>query len=737
MSELMPPAVLEAQAPPRTSAHRLLTPLFALAALLGAGLLFVVQPMVARLVLPSYGGSATVWSTSSLFFQVLLLTGYIYAHWSTQRLGRRWQPRVHLLVLVLPLVLLPVALPLDAEPGADVSPALWLLRTLALMIGLPFVVVSTTGPLLQRWYSWTDAPRAEDPYFLFAASNLGSFGGLLCYPFLVEPTLTLDQQRHWWSIGFVVWVVLTAACGLGAARSRRVPRPVTDRDEVTSDPLTRRRVGRWLWWSFLPSALMLAVTAHITTDVAAMPLLWVVPLAIYLATFVVAFARTSRTVPVTATRCAVTAVMLASAAAVVPALGVSILWEIGIGLTMLALVAFAAHARLAVDRPAPEHLTAFYIVIAVGGALGGVLNGLVAPIVFDRVLEYPLVLVGIPLLMLGLDDRPTWLDRLATRQVAGPALLIGLAAAGGGVVAWAIRQGVPIPLPAVLCLGLVIGVLGFRIATQPRVFTVLLAMLLGLPLLVNQLQSLDQSRTFFGSYRVLERDQQKVLVHGRTIHGSQFMDTRSDEPTTYYSRGGPLGSVFGTQSLSDVAAVGLGVGTIAAYGQPGTRFTFIEIDPEVVRIAEEDFSYLSDTEAEVTTLVGDGRLRMAEQPPESFDAVLLDAFSSDSIPVHLLTVEAMREYAEALRPGGLLVVHISNHVFDLEPVLVGAAQELGLEGAVGLGGSGPGARPSQWVVLTQSAAAAHELAAQEGWRPLSGAPVTWTDHFSSVLDVLR
>ena len=509
---------------PGADAHgRALLPiLFTLTAFTGAGLLFVVQPMVARLLLPSYGGSATVWSTSSLFFQVLLLLGYLYTHLSTQRLGRPWQPRLHVLVLLLPVVALPVALPTDAAPG-DQSPAIWLLRTLVLMIGLPFVVVSTTGPLLQRWYSWTDGYRAEDPYFLFAASNLGSFGGLLAYPFLIEPHLTLAQQRLSWSIGFAVFALLTTLCGVAAMRS-----PVRDvvvvTDSLTVQGLGRRRVGYWLILAFLPSALMLAVTSHVTTDIAAIPLLWVIPLAIYLATFVAAFARESRRVPERATQLAVAVAFAAAVASVLP-VDFTVL-QVVLQMVMLALVGYAAHARLAADRPGPERLTTYFLVVAGGGALGGLLNGLMAPVVFDRVLEYPLVMVAVPLLMLGVS-RPdaSWTD---WRRILGPT---ALAIAAGGAAVGCISTfllGHNLWILAFPCL-LLLGIgLGLRLAFEPRLLIVALVLIFGGQLLVDQSEALDQRRTFFGSYRVSETDGQHQLIHGTTVHGTQFLDERAD-----------------------------------------------------------------------------------------------------------------------------------------------------------------------------------------------------------------
>ncbi len=727
---------LPQSAPARPRQGTPVTALFAITAFTGAALLFVVQPLIAKLILPSYGGSATVWSTSSLFFQVLLLAAYGYAHLSTQRLGQRWQPRAHLIVLLLPLAALPVAIPSDAAPDAGSAPVLWLLRTLLLVIGLPFLVVATTGPLLQRWYSWSDARRADDPYFLFAASNLGSFGGLLAYPFLIEPTMSLATQRTSWSAGFVVFMLLTGACALTVRRGEAA------RDATRTSPTVRRRLNRrqaliWAALAFLPSSLMLGVTTHITTDIAAIPLLWVVPLAIYLATFVVAFARTTRTPPTTATRLAVAATLLAVVGSLASG-GMPVVVSIAVNLIMLALVAFAAHARLAAERPAPENLTAFYMIVAAGGAAGGLLNGMVAPMLFDRVLEYPLALTAVPLLFLGLAAQDSWLVRQLRANRVRAALVLALIALVPLSARAAIYLGVQAPTHVALLL-LMAAALGWWIAQVPRAMVVGLLVLYASTALGEARTTIDQSRTFFGSYTVADRGEFHELVHGTTVHGRQYRDAdRRDVPTTYYSRQGPLGDAFALRDFDSVAAVGLGTGTVAAYGRQGQQMTFYEIDAEVVRIATDPalFSYVGDSAADVTMTVGDGRLKLAEEADDTFDLMILDAFSSDSIPVHLLTQEAMEMYAERLTDDGLLMVHISNRVFDLEPVLSSAAQHLGLSASIREGGATPDGVPSTWVALSPDATTLEGLPAAT-WRDLGPDQVRWTDDYSSILAVLK
>lgn len=707
--------------------------LFATTSFLGASLLFMIQPLAAKLILPSYGGSATVWSTSSLLFQLLLLAGYVYAHVTTRRLGARWQPRAHLLLLALPLLALPLALPPDTAPSADDSPVLWLLRTLIVMVGLPFAVLSTTGPLIQRWYSWSGGPRSDDPYFLFAGSNLGSFVGLLAYPFAIEPLLTLTQQRVWWSAAFCVFLVLMTICALNVSDGGTAAQTIS----VPSSGPSRWQLALWCFWAFLPSSTMLAATAHLSTDIAAVPLLWVLPLAAYLASFVLAFARSSRTV---SARLVVPCVVFAVSTGVVSGLGSSALSPI-VGLVVaanvvaVALAGFAAHARLAATRPDPAHLTLFYLVVSVGGALGGVLNGVVAPLLFDGVWEYFFTVALVPALAIGLPPA-----RITARRVGA---VVGSVAAVLVVVMVMRLAGVLTPAVAAVLLIAVVATLMIAWLTL-RAAALLTGTLLiaSVALVVVQDQSsLLTERTFYGSYRVRASADQHLLLSGTTIHGTQFLsDDLSRTPTTYYAADGPFGDLVDITSPADMAVVGLGAGAIAAYGSDVPRIRFFEIDPAVVDIAQNArwFTYLGDSKADVDVVVGDGRLAMADQRAASFDVVALDAFSSDSIPVHILTREAIELFLSRVRPDGALAVHISNRIFDLRPVLAAHARDLGLRAVIGRGGDGPGAEVSEWVVLTRSAETADRLENVGRWTSLPTSPsVEWTDDYSSVLSVLR
>lgn len=729
-----------ALAPDLQARSRIVAVLYATTSFSGAAMLFVVQPMVARMVLPEFGGSATVWSTSSLFFQVVLMLGYLYAHGSTRWRDGAGQPWLHFGVLLLPLAALPIALPAGAAVDAASSPLLSLLRTLTILVGLPFAVLSTTGPLLQRWYASTAGPRAGDPYFLFAAGNLGSFVGLLAYPLAIEPRLTLEQQRFCWSVAFIVLMVLVASCGVAVLLGGSQPTVAGAVLSPASEPISRQQLVRWFGLALLPSSLMLGVTAHISADVASVPLLWVVPLAIYLATFVVAFARQSRQLPVQVTR---VAAALASVAAVwwFVRQGQAVLPQIAVDLALLGATGLAAHVRLAADRPAPTNLTVFYLVVSAGGAAGGLINGLLAPLVLDRVWEYPVALLAVLALSLR-SSSPPWRGlelryhpgfvRLVEAFFFAVVLLVGLMTteriSGSGAVALA-------------AVGLALLGLAWLMASRPLPLLAAVCLLILAPTLVFGGDEMYVSRTFYGAYRVTGDGQRHDLVHGTTSHGSQWTGSRASEPTTYYSADGPVGDLFRhLPGARDIGVVGLGAGTLAAYGKGGQTLTFFEIDPEVVRIATDPrlFTYLRDTRASTRVVTGDGRLSLTATPDGSFDLLILDAFSSDAIPVHLLTQEAFRLYASKLRPGGTLMVHISNRVFDLEPVVAAAGDRLGWRVAVGAGSSSAGgAMPSRWVALSSTGKTIGDLLGLDDWRPPHSRRVAWTDDHSSVLTVLN
>jgi hypothetical protein len=708
---------------PARLAQRATLGLFATAIFAGATLLFLVQPMVARMVLPLFGGSQAVWTTSMLFFQAVLLVGYGYAHASTRLLGPSRQPIVHAFVLVLAVAALPIGRGL-APPPSDASPSLWLLGVLAVTVGAPFFVVTTASPLLQRWLVTSGHTAGRDPYFLYAAGNAGSLLALLAYPFLVEPLLTLHQQARLWSIGYVAFVLLCFGCLVVARRGGALAQSASARASVPS--LAWRTRARWVATALVPSSLMLGVTTYISTDVASFPLLWVLPLAVYLLTFVVAFARRPLVTSAAAARILPLPIALVFAqllGAVSLPLPVTLLLQ----LLVLFLVGALAHGRLAEERPVPERLTEFYFLLSIGGVLGGALNALVAPLVFDSVLEYPLVLVFALALRRGSRGRMVDLIPVLTVLVGG---LAGLAIVHSDLAVRAVFVGVVL---AILAIGVRHPL---RLTLSFACLTLLLAAASG---------GVHTERTFFGVLRVTEKDGERKLFHGTTLHGvERFAGPLAGEPLTYYARRGPLGDVFAAYPRFDrVDAIGLGVGTLAAYGRPGERLTFYELDPAVARIAGDPrfFTYLRDSRADVKIVLGDGRRMIAHVPDGTSDLVIVDAFSSDAVPVHLLTREALELYLRKLRPGGLIAFHVTNRHLDLAPVVARAARALGLAAVERTdpaeGAHGTRTR-SHWIVLARSPDRLEPLLERSGWRipKVSGGRV-WTDDYSNVLSVVK
>ena len=551
--------------------------LFAVTMFTGASLLFLVQPMFAKLALPRLGGSPSVWNTCVLFFQATLLLGYLYAHFSTRWLGVRRQIYLHLLLLIVPFVALPLTMG-DGQPSSA-SPIWWLLGTMTLSVGLPFFVVSTTAPLLQRWFATLPVPSARDPYFLYAASNLGSMLALLAYPFLLEPAIGTRQQTWLWTIGYIVLVALTAACAMAVrACANEEPGDSAAAPVVKSQPLSAGKRLRWVILSFIPSSLMLGVTTHISTDVAAVPLLWVLPLAMYLGTFVLAFSPKEvlpdrwliRLLPVLIAGCLAT-VLLNNGSS----------WSIPLHLAAFFVCAMVCHRELANHRPDARHLTEFYIWMSFGGMLGGVFNGLIAPQIFSRILEYPLVLALATLATPSAfrKSRPETIVPILGVSAFVVLLILGLWATGLMAASLGIRELLP------KC-GIVFMAVSLFLY-QPRAFRTMSLVFVGV-IAVGVPKGggtvLLAARSFFGVYRVIDAPNHghHRLQHGSTIHGRQEMPAdASCEPTSYFHPSNPIGQLFtsGRSSFERVAVVGLGSGALACYAEPGHDWTFYEIDP--------------------------------------------------------------------------------------------------------------------------------------------------------------
>jgi hypothetical protein len=728
---------------------------FSVAVFTSATLLFFVQPMVAKMLLPLFGGAASVWNTCMVFYQGALLGGYLLAHVVSRRLALGAQVGAHVgLLAVAALAALP--LKVGGAGSGEANPVPALLGQLAASVGLPFFALSATGTLLQSWFARTTHPARRDPYFLYAASNAGSLLALLAYPILVEPRLAVAAQARWFTAGYAVLIALVLACGL-LARAHAAPE--ADAEGARPEPIAPGQRGTWTALALMPSCLMMAVTHHLTTDIAPVPLLWIVPLCLYLLAFILAFAR----VPA--------GVVRAAGALAGPALLTVLFFElsemrypmaaaIALHLVTFFLVSFVFLARLSSVRPAAEHLTEFYLWVSLGGVLGGILQALVAPVVFTIPVEYTLLLV------VAAASLP------AMRGGAARRWGVELALAGAVALGTAFLLRKPLPLFAVdlTPVGNLIGFPRWRVTTlftylipvgscfalfaagRAVAFALAMTCVAALCTVDNQGDDtvVQRARSFFSVLKVSDDKDGSCrhLLSGRTPHGRQLRaPDRRGVPLAFYSRNGPVGDVFaelsGGRAPKEVAIVGLGTGTIAAYGEPGQRFTFYEIDPEVVRIARDPalFTYLTDSKAAVDVITGDARLKLADAAPGRFGLILVDAFSSDAIPVHLLTREAIALYLDKLAPDGILALHISNRYLALHGLCARLAQDAGLVGRFRgwTGFDGWGRVSTRWVVLARSREALGKLAGHADWRAIpggEGAPL-WTDEFSNLVSILE
>ena len=720
--------------------------LFIATILTGSFLLFLVQPMVARMALPRLGGASAVWNSAMLVYQALLLGGYAYAH-ALSRLPIRRQAAVHIALLLLAGLTLPVslvALP-PPSPGTEV---LWVPLLLALSIGPTFFAVSAQAPLMQRWFAAD--PQAGAPWALYAASNIGSFAGLIAYPLLAEPLLSLHHQGWAWTLGYAGMIGLVALCAW--ARWHVTDQPRAGSPQV-SGPIAVRTFLLWLALAAVPSGLMLSTTTHLTTDLFAMPMLWVLPLGLYLLSFVAAFAE--RRGPANVLSVLAWLAMLTAGGMAMISRGSSGLAPVLASLLLLFLICTALHARLYDLRPAPERLTLFYLVMSAGGAFGGIFTALVAPALFDWVWEHPLLVLAAALLlpraesldwrrMPGLEpemarvgmvalaataafclwrlyDTNTLVDAGIYRWIwAGGAALVGLA-----LVPW---RGLCATL--VLVLMLVQG--GFETIGNSRDHI--------------------RTRSYYGVYTVRDYPTLHVrsLAHGTTIHGEQSTDPAlTSTPLTYYGPGAGAGIVFGNGSAlfpssPRVGVLGLGVGTLACFNRPGWAMTFYEIDPLVLHKSRDGtFTYLQRCAPQAPVIIGDARLAIASAPPGSFDLLAVDAFASDSVPLHLFTHEAFGTYLRALSPHGVMMVNISNRFIELEPPLAAEVHArrlfaLARDDAPDLDSE---FTASTWVAISRDPEQMRRItviAPDKPWRPLTPpAPRVWTDDHASILPYVR
>jgi len=709
--------------------------LFTLAIFVGSFLLFLIQPMAAKMVLPTFGGAPAVWGVSLVFFQLLLLLGYAYANFLPKWIGERALVGVHAVLL---LAAGGVAWGLQGDRFREVSgglpPALGVLVLLGTTVGLPYFVISTGAPLLQRWFAQTNDRDAKDPFFLYAASNAGSLVGLLSYPFAIERGLRLDGQLRLWAVGLAAAIVLILFC----ARFARSGEP---QQAKALEPLKTATRLRWLALSAVPSSLLLGVSSFLTTNLAAIPMLWVIPLCLYLITFIIAFRRGGTPSPEKLFRFG--SLLFVPLALVLALEATSPFFPLAVlHLAVFTIAALACHSELSATRPESGHLTEFYLWLSVGGVLGGSFNALLAPVAFNIAWEYPIALVAFLLLRPG--DR-TKQDAWIGLGVAGISLALTLVARGAGWEPGPVRTAVVYGLPIILAFLLIERPLRYALAYAGFFFVI------GQFGLSAGGKVVHTERSFFGIHRVIDSPDGKFrsLVHGVTIHGRQ---AKADPvtPLTYYHPTGPIGQVLGRRMGREkplrVALVGLGVGSLAAYGAAGDEYACYEIDPVVIDVASDPalFTFLSSSKAKIQYIAGDARLSLKSAQDGQFDLIVLDAFSSDAIPVHLLTLEAISMYFDKLSPDGVLAFHISNNYLSLVKVLVGVCSETDLSGRyaddqpIADEEREAGKEPSQWFFMARREAdLVAALPKTSLFMPLDHleSVQAWTDDRSNILDV--
>ena len=755
----------------RTKSTYHLTPLlFSATLFISAGLLFWIQPLVAKTLLPLLGGAPAVWNTCLLFFQTMLLLGYVYALACSRLLSVRSQVAVHaFLILVIAIYLFwsPAHAPVLTAPQQQ-NPRRWLLESLLFSVGLPFFIISASNPLLQGWFTRLKHHLAIDPYFLFAASNAGSLTALIAFPLVLEPYLGLNQQYNLWRVGFVVLVGLTCLIALllkplsvDRTGDKELQDLQVENDGNNRLPVLRRL--RWLALSFVPSSLLLGVTTYITNDIAAVPLLWVIPLALYLLTFVLAFSRKQLVSAGSLNRpmivAALVVTLILSSGATEPA------WILIIAnLGFFFLAAMICHGQLANDRPSVTHLAEYYLWIAVGGALGSVFNVLIAPTLFTSILEYPLAIVIACMLQPG-QHRSIARSSFATENNHGSFrlqskyldLIYPL-----GLYVLAVSLGILVPFlrssSSIINLFLVVGIpliiINHFFRQRPLRFGLGLCAVMLASVYYTEApeRTLHVVRNFFGRTRVTADATGRInsLYSGNTVHGRQFAEqSRRCEPLSYHHENGPLGQVMAVFNAAPangrVAVIGLGVGAMASYSKPGQQWTFYEIDPDVINLARKSpyFTYLrSCAGGSMSVVEGDARLNLKNAQEGEYGLIVLDAFSSDAIPVHLLTQQALDLYLSKLAKGGIMAFHISNRSLNLKPILADLAENRKLT-CIGFDdlkpGSFEGKDPSQWVVMARSSEEISNLSINSQWQQLHGkqGATVWSDDFSNIVRAIR
>lgn len=657
-------------------------PLYAVTLFVSAFLLFSVQPMVGKYLLPVMGGGPSVWNTAMLLFQLLLLGGYAYAHFMAHFIRPRVQFFIHLVLFSAAAISLPMLLPAGADPtGSD--PMLWQLTTMLAMAAAPFFILSSTAPLLQQWFARSTHDKAGNPYFLYVASNIGSMVALLAYPVVIEPLLRLHSQSFAWAYGYGLLGALILACGLGSRFTSQTGAQIHAHDE--DEVITWRRRLTWLLLAFVPSSLMLGVTTYITTDVTTVPLLWVVPLALYLLTFIIAFSeKPFFTLPMTRLIQGIVSLTLLLAMVVS---GVMLVWSVAvIHLLFFFFTALMCHQELAAIKPKAKKLTEFFLIMSLGGALGGIFNSLLAPLLFRLPYEY-MIVIGLSLICRYITDPSQKLGapKAATlRSLLPPNSWTVLPILTLAVLAAFVQAGYKMAI-----CGIIIPFLFFPYLQKRWIFASLYIFVMLFNPLVSWKSfsnSIEVMRNYYGVILVSDKDDVRFMTHGVTTHGGQALDpAKKFYPFSYYGTSSPLADTFKTSYMKsnrpkNIAVIGLGVGSIACYyNTPGRHFDYFEIDPNVIAVAKNPdyFTYLSDCNVDYSIIEGDGRLMMTKEPDKKYDMIVVDAFTSDNIPLHIITKEAVAIYKSKLKDDGILLFHVSNRFFRLQRELGAIAPLLG------------------------------------------------------------
>jgi hypothetical protein len=738
---------------PSAARNRLVLIVYTTAIFVSALLLFSVQPLFTKMVLPRLGGSPAVWSVAMVFFQSLLLAGYAYAHYLTKLSHRAAPVVVHLLLLIAAMLTLPLAISTGWGDPPTSGYAFWLLGLFVVSIGLPFFALAANNPLLQAWFVRTGHPNGPDPYFLYASSNIGSFLALLSYPVLLEPMFTLRTQNLIWTAGYGLLILLVACCGVLLLRSpagaAALNLPADDSDAPAPSWLLR---ARWIFLAAVPSGLLIAVTAHISTDVAAAPLLWVLPLSLYLLTWVLVF----QSRPLFPHRLMLLLQPIAIAGVVILlAIGgeQNLLLTLGGHQLCFFIIAMACHGELARTRPAAKYLTGFYVALSFGGTVGGLFAGLIAPFTFSWVAEYPILLALAALCRPsgGAERLPRWSAWYWPFLAVLAVVLIAPSQSSGKLFNWFddwrvwVIGGVGV-LSALLALALKAG--------RWKIFATVVVALLLLRAYPSDDGRVDTVRSFFGVHKIVvtANGQYHVLMHGTTIHGAERFKnddgtpaTGRPEPITYYHKDGGIGQAITAVRERKgaplrVAVIGLGSGTLTCAAAPGEQWKFFEIDQTMVDTARDPkyFTYIQKCAPDLKPVIGDARLTFAREPDGIYDLIIVDAYSSDAIPIHLATQEAMAIYKAKLAPQGAVVMHVSNRHLELSSVVVGIAEANELKSWVYSEDSG---RDNEYIFSTSVVVSAREeadvgkLASSDQWAETEADENqrVWTDDYSNVL----